>query len=255
MWEQRFSVKGEVVVVTGAGRGIGRVLALAFAEAGAKLVLAGRSAEELAAVQAEASELAASAIAVQFDLTSLDTVIRLVDRAVAAFGRLDVLVNNAGLWVNRLALDLTEEEWDLMLDVNLKGLFFCARETARVMMTQGGGRIINISSALATVAQPGYACYSAAKAGVQQLTRVLALEWAPHNITVNAIAPTTTVVREKAGQLQTPAALARAREKIPLGGRFGVPDDLVGAALYLASPASAFMTGQTLLIDGGFSLP
>ena len=149
---------------------------------------------------------------------------------------------------------MTEADWDLMVDTNLKGLFFCTSRVARVMTGQRAGRVINLSSALATVAQPGYACYGATKAGVQQLTRVLALEWAPYNVTVNAIAPTTTETPASAARLHTPEAEARAREKIPLG-RYGRPEDLVGAALYLASPVAGFMTGQTLLIDGGFSLP
>jgi NAD(P)-dependent dehydrogenase (short-subunit alcohol dehydrogenase family) len=251
---ERFSVRDRVVLITGAGRGIGRAMALAFAADGANLVLASRTAAEVEEVAAESRERAAAALATTVDLRLLASIDGLVAATVDEFGRIDVLVNNAGTYVNRPALELTEADWDLMVDTNLKGLFFCASRVARAMVEQRSGRIINLSSALATVAQQGYACYGATKSGVQQLTRVLALEWAPHGITVNAIAPTTTETPAAATRLQSPEARAWAREKIPLG-RYGQPEDLVGAALYLASPAASFMTGQTLLIDGGFSLP
>ncbi len=251
---ERFSVRDRVVLITGAGRGIGRAMALAFATDGAHLVLASRTAAEVEVVAAESRERGAAALATTVDLRLLASIDGLVAAAVKQSGRIDVLVNSAGTYVNRLALELTEADWDLMVDTNLKGLFFCASRAARAMVEQRSGRIINLSSALATVAQQGYACYGATKSGVQQLTRVLALEWAPHGITVNAIAPTTTETPAAATRLQSPEARARAREKIPLG-RYGQPEDLVGAALYLASPAASFITGQTLLIDGGFSLP
>jgi gluconate 5-dehydrogenase len=251
---ERFTARDRVVLITGAGRGIGRAMALAFAAGGASLVLASRTAAEVEEAAAEARASGAAALAMTVDLRSVASIDRLVEAAVARFGRVDVLINNAGAYVNRPALEMTEADWDLMADTNLKGLFFCASRAARVMVAQRSGRVINLSSALATVAQPGYACYGATKAGVQQLTRVLALEWAPHGITVNAIAPTTTETPAASARLRTPEALTRAREKIPLG-RYGRPEDLVGAALYLASPAASFMTGQTLLIDGGFSLP
>jgi 2-deoxy-D-gluconate 3-dehydrogenase len=217
-------------------------------------VLASRTGAEVEEAAAEARASGAAALAATVDLMSVASIDRLIETAVARFGRVDVLINNAGTYVNRPALEMTEADWDLMADTNLKGLFFCASRAARVMVEQRSGCVINLSSALATVAQQGYACYGATKAGVQQLTRVLALEWAPHGITVNAIAPTTTETPAASARLRTPEALTRAREKIPLG-RYGWPEDVVGAALYLASPAARFMTGQTLLIDGGFSLP
>lgn len=241
------------VLITGAGRGIGRVLALAFAEAGANVVAAGRVVTDIEATAATVRDQGRRGLAVPTDVRSVASVDALVETVAAQLGRLDVLINNAGIFLNRPALDLTEAEWEEMADTNVKGVFFCARAAARIMVRQGEGRIVNISSALARVAQEGYAAYGANKAAVEQLTRVLALEWAPHGITVNAIAPTTTDVAEKPDRLRSPEAIARARARIPVG-RYGQPDDLVGAAIYLASPASAFMTGQTLIVDGGFSL-
>ena len=250
----RFAVRDQVVVVTGAGRGIGRAIALAFAAAGADVVAASRTAAEVEQTAAAVRAYDRRALAVVADVREPASSEHMIEAVLGAFGRLDVLVNNAGVYLNRPALEMTEDEWDLMVDVNLKGAFFCARAAARAMAARRAGRIINLSSALATVAQDGYACYGAAKAGVQHLTRCLALEWAPLGVTVNAIAPTTTELPEQPERLRTPAALARAREKIPLQ-RYGQPDDVAAAALYLASPAANFMTGQTLLIDGGFSLP
>src|SRR5439155_20333604 len=187
-----FSVRDRNVLITGAGRGIGRVLALAFADAGANVVAAGRTAKDLEATAAEVRERGRQALAVPTDVTSVASVDALVETTARELGRLDVLINNAGIFVNRPAVEMSEAEWTEMSDTNVKGVFFCARAAARVMIRQSEGRIVNVSSALARVAQEGYACYCANKAAVEQLTRVLALEWAPHGITVNAIAPTTT---------------------------------------------------------------
>jgi NAD(P)-dependent dehydrogenase (short-subunit alcohol dehydrogenase family) len=252
--DDRFSVRDRVVLITGASRGIGHETAVAFAEAGARLVLASRSREEVEGTAAAIRGRGAEAVGIEADVTSVPSVERLVEEALAAFGQIDVLINNAGVYLNRPALETTEDEWDLMTDTNLKGAFFVSSRVARAMMDRQFGRIINISSALSLVAQSGYACYGATKAGLQQLTRVLALEWAPFNVTVNAIAPTSTVTPQTAERLSTPAALAQAQTRIPLG-RYAQADDVVGAALYLASPAAGFVTGQTIYVDGGLSLP
>jgi 2-deoxy-D-gluconate 3-dehydrogenase len=254
--DDRFSVADRVVLVTGAGHGLGRAIALAFAEAGATLVLASRTLAEVEETATLARDRGAAATALTGDLTSVASIDRMVGAARAAHGRLDILVNNAGVYLNRPAVETTEADWDLMADTNLKGVFFCSCRVATAMIEQGvGGRIITISSALSLVAQHGYACYGATKAGVEQLTRVLALEWAPHRITVNAVAPTTTPTRPAdIERLATPEGRERARTTIPLG-RFGEPEDVIGAVLYFASPAATFVTGQTLIVDGGLSLP
>lgn len=249
-----FDVSGQVVAITGASRGIGRELALAFGAAGARIALGARSGAELERTAALVGAQGADAQAFELDLRVSGAAERFAEQVVARFGRIDVLINNAGAILNRPALEITEAEWDLLEETNLRGLFFCSRGAARAMAVQGGGRIINISSALASVAQHGYAAYGATKAAVNQLTRVLAFEWASIGVRVNAIAPTTTETAENRERLRTPEMQERARQRIPLG-RFGTGDDLVGAALFLASPASAFITGQIIVIDGGLSLP
>ncbi|HKG26934.1 MAG TPA: SDR family oxidoreductase, partial [Thermomicrobiales bacterium] len=196
--EDRFSVRDRVVLITGASRGIGKETAVAFAEVGARLVLVSRSLAEVESVADELRQGGAEVIAAEADVTSPSSVEGLVEVALKAFGRIDVLINNAGVYINRPALETTEEEWDLMTDTNLKGVFITSCRVARVMLDQRYGRIVNISSALSLVAQKGYACYGATKAGLQQLTRVLALEWASSNVTVNAIAPTSTVTPQTA---------------------------------------------------------
>src|SRR5215217_3221277 len=202
--EDRFSVRDRVVLITGASRGIGKETAVAFAEVGARLVLVSRSLAEVESVADELRQGGAEVIAAEADVTSPSSVEGLVEVALKAFGRIDVLINNAGVYINRPALETTEEEWDLMTDTNLKGVFITSCRVARVMLDQRYGRIVNISSALSLVAQKGYACYGATKASLQQLTRVLALEWASSNVTVNAIAPTSTVTPQTAERLSTP---------------------------------------------------
>ncbi|MGH2353569.1 MAG: SDR family NAD(P)-dependent oxidoreductase [Chloroflexota bacterium] len=250
----RFALEGKAALVTGASRGIGRTIALALAEAGADVVAAARTLPDLERLCAEIRERGREAVPCYLDVARCETMDAPVRAAVERFGRLDILINNAGVSRRQAALDVTEDEWDGVFDTNVKGLFFCAQAAARVLAAQGwGGKIVNVASALAFAAAADLAVYAASKAAVAHLTRVLALEWATHRIAVNAIAPTTTETPLMAARLADPAVRAAYERNIPLG-RVGQPDDLVGALLFLASPASDFVTGQTIVVDGGFTL-
>jgi NAD(P)-dependent dehydrogenase (short-subunit alcohol dehydrogenase family) len=248
-----FDLTGRVAVVTGGGKGIGKQLALGLAAAGADVVVASRTLPEVEATAAEIRALSRQAAAHSFDVTRPASSAALAEAVLAEFGRIDVLVNCAGYVAVRVALDVTEAEWDVMADTNLKGLFFCCQAVGRTMVERGQGKVINIASALGLVGLAGRAAYSATKGGVIQLTRVLAVEWAPYNVTVNAIAPTTTMTGETRHLYAEPAAYAEKAQDIPLQ-RLGTPDDLVGAVTFLAGAASDFMTGHTLVVDGGYSV-
>ena len=251
-----FSLEGRTALVTGSGRGIGSALAYGLAQAGADVAVSDL-AEQLPGARETAQRIQAEGAASRvypLDVLDLPNIRETVAAVVRDFGRLDILVNNAGIRRRAPALEVTEADWDAVLDTNLKGAFFCAQAAASPMIAQGGGRIINISSQLAIVAGENRAAYCASKAGLANLTRVLALEWIKYGITVNAIGP---------GPTETPGLLAadtRAaaevaadlRGNMPLGRRMA-PEELVGAAVYLASPSAAATTGHLLVVDGGWT--
>lgn len=191
--------------------------------------------------------------AYEIDLRSVSSIEQTCAAIYEDFPRIDILVNNAGMGAPMPALDITEQDWDSMMDLNLKGTFFCAREFGRRMVQQKNGRIINISSQASVVAISGEAVYCASKGGINQLTKVLALEWAPYGVTVNAVAPTFTYTPGTAERLDNPEFLSDVLKKIPMG-RVGQIQDISAAVIYLASDAASFVTGSVLMLDGGWTI-
>jgi NAD(P)-dependent dehydrogenase (short-subunit alcohol dehydrogenase family) len=252
-----FRLDGRLAVITGAGDGIGRAFALAYARSGAELVLVSRTREKLEAVKASVEDAGGRAHVVSADVSKLDD-IRKIEREVSRLlgsqpiDRALVLVNCAGFGFTKPALDITEEDWDKMLNVHAKGTFFCCQSLVRLMIERGYGKIINLSSTWSISTDMGKSVYGAAKAGVSYLTAALSTEWAPLGVRVNAIAPTSTLTENTARSFRENEARAqRLLSRIKLG-RFAEPSDLVGAAIFLASPASDFITGHTLYVDGGW---
>ncbi|AKM18492.1 3-oxoacyl-[acyl-carrier-protein] reductase [Geobacillus sp. FSL K6-0789] len=246
-------LEGKIALVTGASRGIGRAVALELARQGANVVVnyAGSEAKANEVVEMIRS-LGREAIAVQADVARAEEVERLVKTALDQFGRLDILVNNAGITRDNLLMRMKEEEWDAVINTNLKGVFLCTKAVTRPMMKQRGGRIINIASVVGVIGNPGQANYVAAKAGVIGLTKTAARELASRNITVNAVAPgfiTTDMTEALSEELK-----GEMLKQIPLA-RFGEPDDVARVVAFLASDAAGYMTGQTLHVDGGMVMP
>lgn len=246
-----FRLDGKVALVTGVGRGLGRAMALALAEAGADV--AGLYQSNYAETQARVTAIGRRFLPLQCDLeqASVAELRDVVDRVVRGLGRLDILVNNAGTIRRAPALEFEEQDWDLVIQVNLKALFFLSQAAARVMVEQGGGKIVNIASMLSFQGGILIPAYTAAKSGVAGLTRALANEWAAKGVNVNAIAPgymaTNVTAPLRADPVRNPAILAR----IPAGD-WGQPDDLKGAVVYLASDASRYVHGTILAVDGGW---
>jgi NAD(P)-dependent dehydrogenase (short-subunit alcohol dehydrogenase family) len=250
-----FRLDGRVAIVTGTGRGMGRAFSIALAHAGADVItteLPGREgdAEETAA---EVRAAGRRALVVSLDVTQLPSIRAMVEQVVGEWGRIDVLVNNAGINIRQFAVDVTEDAWERIVSVNQKGLFFCSQAVGQHMIERGqGGKIVNVASQMGLVGDQQRAVYCATKAAVVNLTRVLALEWAPHSINVNAVAPTyvkTPLVEVLVQDKDVHESILR---RIPLG-RMAETKDIAGAVVFLASPASDFVTGHTLVVDGGWT--
>lgn len=244
-----FDLQGKVALVTGANTGIGQAIAVALSKAGASVALAGRSEPtETLALIAEAGGKTTNIAA---DLSSIEPVTRVIDETLSAFGRLDILVNNAGIIRRNDAVDFTEEDWDAVIDTNLKTLFFLSQAAARGMIAQGSGKIINIASMLTFQGGVRVPSYTASKSGVGGLTKAMANEWAAKGINVNAIAPGYIATNNTAALQADETRNRQILERIP-AGRWGKPDDIAGAAVFLASSAADYVNGHILAVDGGW---
>ncbi len=247
-----FDLSGRVALVTGASKGLGRAMAMGLAQAGATLALCGRDAEGLASARAEAEQHGVRAEVFRVDVTDRRGVRETVAAAIERLGRLDVLLNDAGINIRKPAVEFTEEEWDRVIETNLKGYFLVAQAVGEHMIAKGGGKIINVASILSTVGMRNQLAYASSKGGVAQLTRVLAVEWAPHHVNVNAIAPAFFETPLTAEVLRDPERQRFIATHTPMG-RWGQPEELQGAAVFLAARASDYVTGQILHVDGGWT--
>ncbi|MGH2458962.1 MAG: SDR family NAD(P)-dependent oxidoreductase [Chloroflexota bacterium] len=248
-----FSLAGRNAVVTGASRGIGRAIALGYARAGANLALVGRDASRLGPVVDEIAALGRQVAPIVADVSIASDVARLAVEAEQALGPIDVLVNNAGGSPIYRRLEATsDEDWELVVGLNLDGTFRCCREFGRQMIARRSGRIVNLVSIGARVGLPRLAAYCAAKAGVEGLTRALAIEWAQYGVLVNALGPAFVETDLTRGLRENERLRAGLLAQTPLE-RFAQPDEIVGAAVFLASPAASYLTGQTIYVDGGWT--
>ena len=247
-----FDLTGKVAIVTGASRGLGQTFARALARAGADLVITSRRLESLMPFQEEVESLGRRAVSLELDVRSEDSIRTMVSDAAKAYPRLDILVNNAGCNVRKRAADVTWDDWNLILDTNLRGAFFVAQSVAAAMIPHGRGRIINIGSLTSVMGAAGLGPYGASRGGIRQLTMSLADDWGPHGITVNCLAPGWFKTDQNKVMYDDPEWVAALVDRIPVR-RPGRPSDLEGPIVFLASDASEYITGQTLLVDGGMS--
>jgi NAD(P)-dependent dehydrogenase (short-subunit alcohol dehydrogenase family) len=245
-------VDGKIALVTGAARGIGRACALALAEAGADLVLGLKDIQADRGLVNEIEAMNRKVLPLQMDVSKLDEIRTAVAEAEKYFGRIDILVNNAGIAPENYIENVTESDFDDTLNVNLKGTFFTSQIVGRIMIKQQFGRIINISSQAGFIALPTESVYCMTKAGISHLTKCCAVEWAKHQITVNAVAPTFIYTPGTEDYLSNEDSKKLVLSKIALG-RIGEPKDVANAVLFLASPAAALITGTTLMVDGGWT--
>jgi NAD(P)-dependent dehydrogenase (short-subunit alcohol dehydrogenase family) len=247
-----FDLTGRVAIVTGTSRGLGQYLARALARAGADIVMTSRNVETLKPFEAEIQALGRKTLALPLDVRNHESIRKMADAALSHFGHIDILVNNAGCNVRKPALEITWDDWNQVLDTNLRGTFFVSQAVAALMIPRKYGRIINIGSVTCVAGYAGLGPYGASRGGVKQLTMSLADDWGIHGITVNCLAPGWFKTAQNALMYENQEWLSYLCDRIPLK-RPGQPNDLDGAVVFLASEASAYVTAQTLLVDGGIS--
>lgn len=250
--DRLFDLSGQIAVVTGTSRGLGQYLARALAKAGADLVLTSRRRESLTEFAAEMQALGRRVVSLELDVRDQASIERMAGEAEAAFGQIHILVNNAGCNVRKPAMEVTWDDWNLVLETNLRGSFFVAQALARGMIERGYGRIINIGSVTSVFGYAGLAPYGASRGGIRQLTMSLADDWSPHGVTVNCLAPGWFRTEQNKVMYDDPEWVEYLVDRIPVK-RPGQAHDLDGAVVFLASEASRYVTGQTLLVDGGIS--
>ena len=252
MSDALFDLSGKVAIVTGASRGLGQYFSRALARAGADLVVTSRTLESLAGFTKEIEALGRRAVPLELDVRDYGSIQRMAEAAHQSYGKIDILVNNAGCNIRKPAVDVTWDDWNLVLDTNLRGTFFVAQAVARKMIPRAYGRIINIGSVTSVCGYAGISPYCASRGGVKQLTMSLADDWGRHGITVNCLAPGWFKTRQNQVLYENKEWVEYICDRIPLK-RPGQPDDLDGAIVFLASDASQYITGQILLVDGGIS--
>lgn len=249
-----FTLKEKVAVVTGAAQGIGREIAIGFSRYGAEVVGVDLNEEKLQEVKKEIESQNGRCLALKVDLGSVEEIRRMTETVVQQMGRIDILANIAGVNVHKPAEDMTEEEWDFVQDINLKSLFFCCQCVGKVMLEQGSGRIINMSSSFGLVGFAGRTAYASSKAGVTNLTKTLAIEWSAKGINVNAVAPCITETPTRRELLQRPGYKEWATGQMLPIGRWAQPGDFIGPTLFLCSSLSDMVVGHVLMVDGGWTI-
>lgn len=249
-YKNAFDFKEKVILITGGGGDVGREFARAFAQCGGKTIIADISLKKAQTVSKELSNYGEVSLPVYVDVSNLDSIKSLVQNAIEKFGKIDILLNHAGLNIRKPAVDFTDVDWDKVIDVNLKGEFFVAQEVGKYMIKEKKGKIINTVSVSAVRGHPNLAIYAASKGGIVQFTKVLANEWAKFNINVNAIGPGYLLTEQTKTILNDKEKYYSVLNKIPMG-RLGTPADIAGTALFLASDLSDYITGQTIFVEGG----
>ena len=247
-----FDLTGKTAIITGTSRGLGQYFARALAKAGADLVITSRQLSSLTEFKEEIESLGRKALAVQLDVLSLSDIENMVQKVMEEYGKIDILVNNAGLNIRKSSIEVSEQDWDTVLNTNLKGSFFCSQAVAKEMIKQNYGRIINIGSCTCLFGMEGIVAYTASRGATLSVTRSLAAEWGKFGITVNVLAPGWFKTAQNAKLYENKKWVDYINERIPLN-RPGEPHDLDGAVVFLASDASKYMTGQMIMVDGGFT--